>query len=648
MGRVSSVVALIAAVGLTGPALADTYTVTHPRDGDVGSLRWALEQANLHDGADLVRFAARMNGKTIRPASQLPILSDDQTTINGDIDGDGAPNVEVNGANAGVANGLQIGGTTDCTVTGLAINGFQQGYAIAVFSSHRCRVRSCHLGADLAGTQAKPNVGDVCISQGDDNVIGGTTPRRRNVIAGSFAGGLGGVVVSGGARNVVCGNYVGLTRDGSQSLGTGGVGINMQSVTGYAATANVIGGTTAGAGNLFGGLLGGVFVNGASDCTIAGNRFGLGADGEADVPITDYCMTLIDITGFHIGGTTAEARNVMADAGQGILLWGDLSVGNVIQGNYFGLNAAGSAPRALPCGLTLWSGAGAQTIGGSAPGAGNVFVPNATSPGWTYGIYLNYNGSGSLIRGNRFGVMPDGTEAPLYGNGIVVYSVQAKVTDNVFAMSQGAVGVGGATAHVDIHRNVFRSCGEAVRLMNDAHCNAGNLGNASHADDGGNVFRSSNTWFFTNNTPNNVKAEGNSFGTTSRDAISAKIWDRIDDASLGVVDFDPLAGGVHPSGIGPAALGIAGVTAVRRAPGAEIAFTLSAPARVTVAVLNLAGRPIAVLAHEATLTAGLQRLTWSGLASAGVRAPAGRYLVRITVTGDGGEAAQALCALELR
>jgi hypothetical protein len=160
------------------------------------------------------------------------------------------------------------------------------------------------------------------------------------------------------------------------------------------------------------------------------------------------------------------------------------------------------------------------------------------------------------------------------------------------------------------------------------------------------VFASSNTWHIRNETANAVKAEGNTFGTTVASEIDAKIWDQLDDGTYGRVDYDPLKGGIHPSGNPqPAALSVAGAAALPTNCGAEVVFSLSAPAEVTVEVLNLAGRRVATVAHRTALAAGTQRLVWNGQSDAGTRAPAGRYLVRITARDAQGAQATALCGV---
>jgi hypothetical protein len=76
-------------------------------------------------------------------------------------------------------------------------------------------------------------------------------------------------------------------------------------------------------------------------------------------------------------------------------------------------------------------------------------------------------------------------------------------------------------------------------------------------------------------------------------------------------------------------------------------ITLSAPASVMVEVVNLAGRPVALLTQERAAAAGVQRLAWNGLSLTGTAAPAERYLVRITARDRAGAQASALAPLSL-
>jgi flagellar hook assembly protein FlgD len=113
------------------------------------------------------------------------------------------------------------------------------------------------------------------------------------------------------------------------------------------------------------------------------------------------------------------------------------------------------------------------------------------------------------------------------------------------------------------------------------------------------------------------------------------------------VDFSPLKGGVIPTGDADGALALTGAAAASVSGGAETAFSLSAPATVTVEVLNLAGRVVAAPVIDRPTSAGLQRVLWTGLSQQGTAAPAGRYLVRISAAAPSGELRSAVAPLTL-
>lgn len=87
-------------------------------------------------------------------------------------------------------------------------------------------------------------------------------------------------------------------------------------------------------------------------------------------------------------------------------------------------------------------------------------------------------------------------------------------------------------------------------------------------------------------------------------------------------------------------------TAAPTSAGAQITMQLSSAANVQVQVLNLAGRPVALL-PEQSLSPGLNTLYWNGLTTLGTKAPAGQYLVRVVARSAGGQQAQQLTGLRV-
>jgi hypothetical protein len=346
-----------------------------------------------------------------------------------------------------------------------------------------------------------------------------------------------------------------------------------------------------------------------------------------------------------IGGLTAGARNVFAGgAAWGIEVFGNGTRGTRIMGNYFGSNKPGTRRRSLANGVLVSLGAGTQTIGGANPDAGNHFTPSGAL-GTPRAVRIE--GTGAVVQNNTFGTLANGGGVGGMSSAVALLDSTASILDNDIAhASDEGIRVDGAASNPRVFGNRFRDCSTAVRMDTGARCQLGNLGNTSATDNGGNVFRPSNVWFVYNNTANAVKAEGNSFSTNSRAAINAKVWDHRDNASLGRVDFDPLAGGVHPDG-DAGSLQITNAAALAGRGRAEIVFSLSAPGEVSVHVLNVAGRLVATPLDGAPVLAGTQRVPWSRRTSLGLAAPPGAYIVRIRARGPDGQRSDTVCPLRL-
>jgi hypothetical protein len=630
-------------------AVADTYKVRNNWDSGTYSLRWAIEQANSHAGADTIEFAPRMMGQVIKPMTPLPDLWDSPTYVDADINDDGKPDVALNGSR--LSSGWGLRWLADgSSLEGLAIAGFPDG-GIYFEDADQNTIRSCHIGVNLAGTKAIRNHGpDLDLATSYQNTIGGPTAQERNVIAGGYRDPSfptfadAGILAHNCDGNKIIGNYFGLAADGLTPLEGGNVGIAIAGGGPHS-----IGGTAAGEGNVLGNLWYGIWLADTTGNQIAGNLLGLAADGSTLARIGFSCIEIRErCTGNVIGGTAPGSRNVFAgDAHEGVHFNQILTENNQVKGNYFGLNAAGTRPRLLSTGIRIASGAGAQIIGGRTERAGNYFAQRTRASNWTYGINVTLgSGAHSVIRRNKFGLRPDGGKSPI-AEGIRVTGVDLQILENTFdGMKQAAVMATEAGAYPRIFRNTFRDCYAAVNILSGAGGLLGNLGNSKTDDDGGNIFDLANTRNIWNITPNRIRAEGNWFGTTSRAAINAKILDRNDDPSLGKVDFLPL--GAAPAAAGAATLSLAGTAATPTpAGGAEIVFSLSASANVTVEVLNIAGRRVAIVARDVACGAGLQRMAWSGQTVGGTAVPSGTYLLRVTARDAEGGQASGLTSLRV-
>jgi len=90
------------------------------------------------------------------------------------------------------------------------------------------------------------------------------------------------------------------------------------------------------------------------------------------------------------------------------------------------------------------------------------------------------------------------------------------------------------------------------------------------------------------------------------------------------------------------------VTAATAAGRAEITYALSAPAQVSVEVLNLSGHLVRGIGAGSLSPAGVNTVVWDGRNTGGAAVPAGLYLIRVTAESDNGQRASVVRALSLR
>jgi hypothetical protein len=134
------IVVLLLALLLIGthPAHGSTLTVTNTNDDGEGSLRQAIEVANVASGADTIKFNIPGDGPhTIPPDSALPSITE-PVIIDGYSQPGASPNtlavgndavlkIELSGA--GAANGLEIE-ADNSTVKGLVISVWENGVEV--------------------------------------------------------------------------------------------------------------------------------------------------------------------------------------------------------------------------------------------------------------------------------------------------------------------------------------------------------------------------------------------------------------------------------------------------------------------------------------------------------------------------------------
>ncbi len=294
--------------------------------------------------------------------------------------------------------GNQIGGMLGSQRNVISGNS-TDGLYLSGLSTSNNLIQGNYVGTDITGTTACPNgfQGISAISVTGSNLIGGSVTGAGNVISGNTTLGI---TLYNATGFWIQGNYVGLNAAGTTGIknNSGGIFIN------GAGASNWIGGSSAGAGNVISGNGGaGVFATNCLSQVVQGNFIGTDAGGNFAVTNADQGIDLERSTNCLLGGL--GAGNVVSGNGSlsypAIMLYN--AAQNSLQGNYVGLNAAGTAAIGNGgMGLVLWNTASNQ-IGGTTTGMGNLISGNGSD-----GMFFT-NASQNTIQGNLIGVAANGT-----------------------------------------------------------------------------------------------------------------------------------------------------------------------------------------------------------------------------------------------
>jgi hypothetical protein len=350
---------------------AATYTVTSTNDTGTGTLRQAITSANNSGVSNFIAFNLTGTGPfTINISNALPalgaVMTIDATTQPGYA---GTPRVFVNGlrAGSGGVHGFDVQ-YPGCTIRGLAIGNFSgDGIRLdtvgTVFGGSDI-IQANFIGTGVYGTNGAPNGWNGSDYSGigvysPNNLIGGIDASNRNVISGNTNYGI---LIDNSAPSLAAGNNYNIIQ--GNLIGT--------DVTGTKAVSNRLNG-----------------------------------------------IELVMSVSNTIGGAVSGAKNVISGNGQCGIYLTTGSGYNVVQGNYIGVNAAGTAAIAnLQDGIDLNF---IPSIGSLAPdynliGGTSALARNIISGNSQRGIYIanpvNSSGSGlttsNTVAGNYIGVSSNG------------------------------------------------------------------------------------------------------------------------------------------------------------------------------------------------------------------------------------------------
>lgn len=436
-------------LALTVTSAADTSDI-NPGDGvcDAGggagsacTLRAAIEEANASvDGAS-IGFALT-GGTVIAPASPLPVILS-WVSIDGTTQACAEqPCVTLDGASAGAnAAGLVLA-ANESDVTALVVLNF--GGAGITLAGGDINVRASHIGH--AGGVASPNAVGVRV-EGDSTSIG--TAGEGNVVSGNLVG----IELAATANGTsIAGNFIGTDAAGTTAIGNTVAGIRALGTNAQ------IGASGDGAGNLISGNAVGVIISAeTSFAKIQHNRIGTNLDGTGAIA-NGVGVRVVDSTDALVGGTGASEGNVIAgNATHGVVVEGDASFGNTIAGNIIGLNGAGDAALGNGGdGVHVVAPVTDTVIGGTVAGARNVISGNGGAGimlagadfSLVQGNYIGLNAAGTATIGQQAGIAIDA------GDDNVIGGFSAAAANVIAGNGDGVRMINGAKDNL-VYRNII-------------------------------------------------------------------------------------------------------------------------------------------------------------------------------------------------
>ena len=562
--------------------------VRNTNDSGQGSLRWAIEQANGHQGPDSILFDIPasdpgFDGSAwwIQPETNLPpfldngtrVLGESQARMGGDKNPYG-PEIGLNGReilNYDVGFDIQ---SSDNVVSGLILSGFRL-YAISV-SGERAennRFIGNYIGTDATGTDTLQNGRGIVIESAKRNWIGGSGPLQGNLISGNSTG----AVHLAADSNFVLGNRIGTDRSGTAKLGNG-YGIQIRNAAG-----NWIGGSQPGERNVISGNeTSGIIISGTRKArfnTVQGNFIGTDINGASALGSQQEGLWIGDgASGNLIGGASPDEANLISGHdGYGITISSSETDSNRIIGNRIGTDAGGGS--ALP-----------NRYGG-------VYLSEGTK--------YNQIGPSNTIRFNRYGIQIY-HDSTLY-NRITQNSISSNEVSGILLFSNGNGAIPAPIFSSDasgVHGTTVPN--GTVEIFSDESSQGAVYEGSAAADAGGNF-----SW---NGTPGGpfitatvTDPEGNTSGFSSPIHVTAYQTETSEPIPANFYLFNNFPNPFNPS------------TAIR--------FDVKKSCRVTLKVYDIRGKEVVVLADK-RYEAGSHAIRFdaSGLAS-------GLYLYRIEMGG---------------
>jgi titin len=541
-----TLIALTAMAVLARPAAAVDIVVdslADPVDAGFTTLRDAINMANATTDPDVIKFDV---AGVILLSNDLPTITE-PVTVDGFTAPGSSPNtnpitdpinavhtVEVTG-NFGAFNAFLIS-ANDCTIRGLAITKSGRAVQITGDDNHVC------------GSFIDENSTGVLIASADRNVVGTNgdgvdDDAERNHIVRNTNGVR---IVEDARDNVVAGNFIGTSADGTMPMGNAeGVVINQ------GALANRVGTDGDGTADLAernlisGNIDNGVLIEnaGTTENVVAGNL--IGTDRTGTVPVAnggngvriqgDANQNIVGTNGDGAGD--AQERNVIsANDLEGVRI--TAADANIVAGNLIGTDITGQMDRGNAReGVLIFSGSAGNVVGTNGDGSGDAAEGNVISGNGGNGGVVFQDAIDNVVAGNLIGTDVDGLDGIDNVTGVEVFQSSGTrigtngdgVSDGlernvlsynemhgVFILRSGTTVVAGNLIGTDVTGLAAAGNGEHGVSINDANTSTiGTNGDGMGDDVEGNVISANATNgvdIFGSLTSGNVVA-GNLIGT---------------------------------------------------------------------------------------------------------------------------------------
>src|SRR5215212_173395 len=277
---------------------------------------------------------------------------------------------------------------------------------------------------ELDGSGAGAGTGGLTIFAGSSTV--------RGLVINRFDG--YGMRLDTNGSNLVQGNFIGTDATGTLDLGNSSFGILI--VNG--SSSNMVGGTSPGTRNVVSGNgdWGITIVDPATTGNmVQGNFIGTDVSGHFALPNTWGVGIFTGATGNQIGGTAADAGNVVSgNSGNGIVIGGNGTNSNTVQGNFIGTDVTGTVDVGnFYDGVQITGGAAYNTIGGPADGARNIISGNDSS-----GLGIYDTATQNIVQGNFIGTDITGTQD--LGNSFDGVVMAGGASDNLIGGTEAGSG----------------------------------------------------------------------------------------------------------------------------------------------------------------------------------------------------------------